>query len=177
MPPSSAEIVSVCGWGGFDPDQRTDPPQALCFAIVVLFQLIEGAMRKPITAVVAAAALAAALIATPKPAEARCWGCWAGAGIAAGLITGAVIASSAYGYGYGGYGGYGYGSYYGGYGYPAYGYAYAPVVTYAPPAYYGGYMPYPYAYYGYGGFYRSYGGYYGRPYYARYSLHRYYHHH
>ena len=51
-------------------------------------------------------AIAAAAIATPKPAEARCLGCWVGAGIAAGVIGGA-IASSAYGYGYPAYGSYG----------------------------------------------------------------------
>jgi hypothetical protein len=125
----------------------------------------EYAMQKTTTAIVAAASLAATVIAAPKPAEARCIGCWVGAGIAAAVIGGA-FASRAYGYGYGypaygygGYGGYGYpaysygyggyGGYGGGYGYPAYSYgygypagysyAYAPVYRgyYAPRRYYG----------------------------------------
>src|ERR1700704_2514427 len=70
-------------------------------------------MRKTITAIVATASIAAAALVTPKPAEARCIGCWVGAGIAAAVIGGA-IASQAYGYGYPAYGY--------GYGYPAYGY-------------------------------------------------------
>ena len=57
-------------------------------------------MRRTITALVATASIAAAGIAAPKPAEARCIGCWVGAGIAAAVIGGA-IASSSYGYGYG----------------------------------------------------------------------------
>jgi hypothetical protein len=102
----------------------------------------DHAMQKTTTAIVAAASLAATVIAAPKPAEARCIGCWVGAGIAAAVIGG-VFASRAYGYGYGGYGygypAYGYGGY-GGYGYPAYSYGY--------PAYgYGyGYPAYSYAY-------------------------------
>jgi hypothetical protein len=104
-------------------------------------------MRKTITAIVATASIAAATVVTPKPAEARCWGCWAGAGIAAAVIGGA-IASQAYGYGYGypaygygyGYRAYGYGDGYPtnyGYGYPGYGYAYAPAYYgYAPQGYY-----------------------------------------
>jgi hypothetical protein len=112
----------------------------------------DHAMQKTTTAIVAAASLAATVIAAPKPAEARCIGCWVGAGIAAAVIGG-VFASRAYGYGYpaygyGGYGGYGYPAYsygYGypaysyGYGYPAYSYAYSPVVYrpyYAPRRYY-----------------------------------------
>jgi hypothetical protein len=77
-------------------------------------------MRNTITTVIAVASIATAVIATPKPAEARCIGCWVGAGVAAGIIGGA-LASRAYG-GYG-YGGYGYG---GGYAAPYSGYAYAP---------------------------------------------------
>ena len=80
-------------------------------------------MRKIVTAIVATASIAGAALATPKPAEARCLGCWVGAGIAAGVLGGA-IASSAYGYGYPtyGYSGYGYPAYsYYGSGYPAYG--------------------------------------------------------
>ena len=80
-------------------------------------------------------------LATPKPAEARCLGCWIGAGVAAGVIGGA-LASQAYGYGYPAYGyGYGYPAY--GYGYSAYSYGY-PAYSYGYPAY--GYAP---AYYGY----------------------------
>jgi hypothetical protein len=91
--------------------------------------LEDAPMRKTITAIVATASIAAAALVTPKPAEARCLGCWAGAGIAAAIIGGA-IASQAYGYGYPAYGY--------GYGYPGYGYAYAPVYYgYAPRVYYG----------------------------------------
>jgi hypothetical protein len=53
-------------------------------------------MQKTTTAIVAAASLAATVIAAPKPAEARCIGCWVGAGIAAAVIGG-VFASRAYG--------------------------------------------------------------------------------
>ena len=81
--------------------------------------------------IAAAASIPAAAIATPKPAEARCLGCWVGAGIAAAVIGGA-LASRAYGYGYPAYGY--------GYAYPAYGYA---PHAYAP-AYYGGYTLGPY---------------------------------
>jgi hypothetical protein len=106
-------------------------------------------MRKPVTTIIVAAALAAAAFATPNPAEARCRGCWAGAGIVAGLIGTAIIASTAassYGYapyyGYPAYAGYGYAPYAGG---PAYAYdpgyddGYVPAYYsggYAPPAYY-----------------------------------------
>src|SRR6478672_5870445 len=76
-------------------------------------------MRKTIMTIAAVARIFAAAIATPKPAEARCLGCWVGAGIAAAVIGGA-LASRAYGYGY-----------------PAYGYA---PYAYAP-AYYGGSAP------------------------------------
>jgi hypothetical protein len=108
-------------------------------------------MRKTITAIVATASIAAAALVTPKPAEARCIGCWVGAGIAAAVIGGA-IASQAYGYGYPAYGygypAYGYGNGYPtnygdgypsnySYGYPGYGYAYAPAYYgYAPRGYY-----------------------------------------
>ena len=85
-------------------------------------------MRKTITVIAATATIAAAALVTPKPAEARCWGCWAGAGIAAAVIGGA-LASRAYGYGYG-YPAYGYG-----YGAPAYGYGYGGYSR----AYYGAY--------------------------------------
>jgi hypothetical protein len=88
-------------------------------------------MRRTISVIVATACIVAAVIATPKPAEARCWGCWVGAGIAAGVIGGA-LASRAYGYGNGPYYGYGYG--YAPYSYgPAYGYYGS---YYAPRRYY-----------------------------------------
>jgi len=118
-------------------------------------------MRKKITALVVAAAIALGTMATPKRAEAACWGCWAGAGIVAGLIGGAIIASWAYGYGP--YYGYGYPGYDGwGYGYP-YGYAHA---------YYGGYYA-PRAYWG--PHYYAHHYYYGHRHYARhYYRHRYY---
>jgi hypothetical protein len=83
-------------------------------------------MRKTIMTIAAVASIPVAAIAIPKPAEARCLGCWVGAGIAAAVIGGA-LASRAYGYGYPAYD----------YGYPAYGYA---PYAYAP-AYYGGYAP------------------------------------
>jgi hypothetical protein len=100
-------------------------------------------MRKTTTAIVATASIAVAAFVAPSPAEARCWGCWAGAGIAAAVIGGA-IASQAYGYyGYPAYGygypAYGYGDGYPtnySYGYPGYGYAYAPAYYgYAPQGY------------------------------------------
>jgi hypothetical protein len=121
--------------------QRLDSTiQANGFAVC---NILEDAMRKTITAIVATASIAAAALAAPKPAEARCLGCWVGAGIAAGIIGGA-LASRAYGYGYPAYG---YGD-----GYPAdsYGYGYpADSYGYGHPAY--GYAPYVYtpAYYGY----------------------------
>jgi hypothetical protein len=94
-------------------------------------------MRKAGLALVSAASIGVAALATPSPAHA--WrGGW-GPGLAGGLLAGAVIggiASSAYAYGPGYYGGPGYG-YYGGYA-PAYYGGYAPVYGYAP-AYYGGY--------------------------------------
>src|SRR5262245_2167789 len=70
----------------------------------------------------------------PTKAEARCYGCWVGAAVLAGLIGSAIIANRAYGY----YG-------------PAY---YGP--AYYPPAYYG-YAPYYYR----PRIYRPYAGYYG----------------
>jgi len=107
---------------------------------------MERTMRNKLVAMIAAGAISMAALGAPTKAEARCWGCWAGAAVGLGLIGGAIAASSGYGYEYGGYG----------YGYP-YG-AYEPAY-YAPPAYYG----YPYAYPRYG-YYRPlrpyYGGYY-----------------
>src|SRR3979490_1405534 len=61
-------------------------------------EALEHTMRKiPMT--IAAARIVVAAIAAPTKAEARWWGGWRGAGIAAGVIGGAVIASRAYGYG------------------------------------------------------------------------------
>ena len=58
-------------------------------------------MRKTITAIVATAGIAAAALGVPKPAEARCIGCWVGAGVAAAVIGGAVASQAYGGYGYG----------------------------------------------------------------------------
>jgi len=95
-------------------------------------------MRKSIAAIVTAAVITAGALAQPKPAEARCWGCWVGPGVAAGLIGGAVIAGWSHAYTYGSiYGPYftypAYSEY--GYGYAPYGY-FAPVYYAPPPAYY-----------------------------------------
>jgi hypothetical protein len=101
-------------------------------------------MRKSITSIIAAVLIVAA-VAMPKPAEARCWGCWAGAGIAAGIIGGAIIASYANAYGYGAYS-YGYPGYGYGYGYAPYAYAPAYYGYYAPPVVRAYYAPRPYVY-------------------------------
>ena len=102
-------------------------------------------MRAILIRAVTAASMAANVSLSTK-AEARCYGCWAGAAIAAGVIGSAIVANRAYGYGY--YGGYA--PYYGGYYAPAY---YAPVYSYAPayyaPAYYAPRYYYPRRYYGY----------------------------
>jgi hypothetical protein len=89
-------------------------------------------MRKAMTAIMMAAAIAALSIGQPRPAEARCWGCWVGAGFAAGVIGGAIVGNlpNAYWSGWGG-------PYYG---YPPYGYGYGPYTyvpayVYAPPVY------------------------------------------
>ena len=126
-------------------------------------------MRKYLLGVVAAASIAAATLMYPGRAEARCYGCWIGAGVAVGLLAGAAFAHGygypAYGYGYPAYG-YGYPAY--GYGYPAYGYGYYRPVYYDSPYYaYGPRYYYPPRYYGYyGPRYRYYGPryYYARPY-------------
>ena len=116
-------------------------------------------MRKVMIAAAAAATLAANVSLSTK-AEARCYGCWAGAAVAAGIIGSAIVANRAYGYGYYGgyapyYGGYygGYGGYYGGYApayyEPAYSYSYAPAYYGYAPAYYAPRYYYPRrAYYG-----------------------------
>jgi hypothetical protein len=61
---------------------------------------------------VAATVAAAAVVAAPQQAEARCVGCYVGAGIVGGAILGAAIASSPRDYGPGPYYGY-YPAYYG----------------------------------------------------------------
>ena len=103
-------------------------------------------MRKTLTALVTAGAIAIATVATPSTAHAR-WGWWGGAALG-GLFAGALIASAFarpyyYGYGYPAYYGYGYGypTYGYGYGYPAY-YGYA----YSSPRYYSYYPRRAYAY-------------------------------
>jgi hypothetical protein len=110
---------------------------------------LEDTMHKTLMMIAAAASIGVATIAAPTQAEARCYRCWGGFGFVAGMIGGAVLARSAYGYG--GYGGYG-GGYYGGYGgyTPAvYGYVQVPVrydmayFGYAPA--YGVYAPRYYA--------------------------------
>ena len=108
-------------------------------------------MRKYLLTLVAAASISAATFMHPGRAEARCYGCWIGAGVAVGLLAGAAFAHGypAYGYGYPAYG----------YGYPAYGYGYYRPVYYGP-RYYGYYGP-RYRYYG-----PRY--YYARPYYRYY---------
>lgn len=88
-------------------------------------------MRKSTTAIIAAAALVASMTAQPKLAEARCWGCWVGAGVAAGLIGGAVIAGWSHAYTNGSI----YGPYWSYPAYSEYGYGYAPYGYFAP-AYY-----------------------------------------
>ncbi len=67
-------------------------------------------MRKTIAVMAAASALAIATVSTPQPAQARCIGCAIGAGVAAGVIGGALIAGASrpYGYGYNPYPAYGY---------------------------------------------------------------------
>src|SRR4029450_3770464 len=87
-------------------------------------------MRKTLTAVVAAATITTATVATPTPGDARRgWGGPALGPFAVGAIVGSAFARPYY-----------YGGYYGGYSpsysyYPAYGYSY-PSYGYAP-AYYG----------------------------------------
>jgi hypothetical protein len=85
-------------------------------------------MTKTLTVLAAGTAVALASLAAPTTANARCWGCAAGAGVVAGVAAGAIVAGAASN------------SYYG----P--GYAYAPgYAAYGGPAYFGG--P---GYYGYG---------------------------
>jgi hypothetical protein len=50
-----------------------------------------GSMHKPIIGIVTTAVIASSLMVQPKPAEAGCWGCWAGGGVPASLIGSAVV--------------------------------------------------------------------------------------
>ena len=52
-------------------------------------------MRKTLVALAAAASIGAAALAAPSPAQARCFGCAVGAGVAGGFIAGAIIGSAA----------------------------------------------------------------------------------
>ena len=56
---------------------------------------METVMRKYLLTLVAAASIAAATLMQPGRAEARCIGCWVGAGVAAGLLAGAAFSYSA----------------------------------------------------------------------------------
>ena len=51
-------------------------------------------MKKTLTALVAAAGVAAATAVSPTPADARCYGCGVGAGVVGGLVAGAIIGSA-----------------------------------------------------------------------------------
>jgi hypothetical protein len=51
-------------------------------------------MRKTLVALAAAATIGAAALAAPSPAEARCFGCAVGAGVAGGFLAGAIIGSA-----------------------------------------------------------------------------------
>jgi hypothetical protein len=108
------------------------PSKTRCVVPHVFFEVEEMHMKKTAIALATVAALGAASIAAPQPAEARGIGPGLAFGLAAGVIGAGLAASTYPGYAYGpGYGYYG----------PAYGY-YGP--RYYRPAYYGG----PYAYYG-----------------------------
>jgi hypothetical protein len=52
-------------------------------------------MKKVITALVAAAAIGMSATVTSSPARARCVGCAVGAGVAAGIVGGALLAGAA----------------------------------------------------------------------------------
>jgi hypothetical protein len=51
-------------------------------------------MRKTLIALAAAASVAAMTVATPTPADARCFGCAVGLGVLGGIILGGAIANS-----------------------------------------------------------------------------------
>ena len=52
-------------------------------------------MKKLILALAAGATIAAGTLTAPAPAQAGCVGCWVGAGVAGGLVAGAIIGSAA----------------------------------------------------------------------------------
>lgn len=51
-------------------------------------------MRKATFAIAMALTVGSGTLSVPTPAEARCFGCWVGAGVAAGIIGGAIIGST-----------------------------------------------------------------------------------
>jgi hypothetical protein len=51
-------------------------------------------MRKAILAIAAAATLAVGTFSVPNTADARCYGCGVGVGVAGGLVAGAIIGSA-----------------------------------------------------------------------------------
>jgi hypothetical protein len=59
-------------------------------------------VRKLVFAFAASATIAAGTMSVPAPAQAGCVGCWVGAGVAGGLVAGAIIGSAARPYYYGG---------------------------------------------------------------------------
>ncbi len=66
-------------------------------------------VKKLVLALAASATIAAATLSAPAPAQAGCVGCWIGAGVAGGLVAGAIIGSAARPYYYGPGPGYYYG--------------------------------------------------------------------
>jgi len=100
-------------------------------------------MRKTVMIAVAAASLASASVTAPRSAQAGCGDCWYDAGFTAAAFLATVLAGD-FGYGYG-YPNYSYPTKVSGYGVPSYGWGYG----YPASAVY-----VPYAYYGYGGYYR-----------------------
>jgi len=56
--------------------------------------LKETRMKKTLTALVAAAGVAAATAVSPTPADARCYGCGVGAGLVGGFVAGAIVGSA-----------------------------------------------------------------------------------
>ena len=52
-------------------------------------------MHRPLIGLIAASAIGFAALAAPKPAEARCFGCYVGAGILGGVLAGAIVGNAA----------------------------------------------------------------------------------
>ena len=48
-------------------------------------------MHRPLIGLIAASAIGFAALAAPRPAEARCFGCYVGAGILGGVLAGAIV--------------------------------------------------------------------------------------